>query len=180
MNKLFFTSDLHLGHKNIIALSHRPYSSVDEMDKDIIDKWNYVIDKDDVVFILGDFCFGDPQKYLNKLAGTIVFLKGDHDKWMRGCNYPHLRIIEPDGLLDEYGSQRSIILCHWSMRSWYQSHYGSWHLFGHHHNKLEPWGLSFDIGVDCWNYFPVSMEQVKEKMATLTPIVDFRNGGTIN
>ena len=180
MNKLFFTSDLHLGHKNIIALSHRPFSSVEEMNKGIIDRWNYVVDEDDTVYVLGDFCFGDPLGYIDRLAGHIIFLKGDHDKWMKGCEYLHLRIIKPAGLLDEYGNPIMITLCHWSMRSWYKSHYGSWHLFGHHHNKLEPWGLSFDVGVDCWNYFPVSMEQVKEKMATLTPIVDFRNGSTIN
>jgi calcineurin-like phosphoesterase family protein len=84
-------------------------------------------------------------------------------------------VIKPQGLLDEYGNQIVITLCHYSMRSWEMSHYASWHLYGHHHGTLEPYGLSFDVGVDCWNYYPISLEQVAEKMATLKPIVDFRN-----
>jgi calcineurin-like phosphoesterase family protein len=60
------------------------------------------------------------------------------------------------------------------MRSWDKSHYASWCLFGHHHGSLELYGLSFDVGVDCWNFFPVSLEQIDKKMSTLKPIVDFR------
>jgi calcineurin-like phosphoesterase family protein len=62
------------------------------------------------------------------------------------------------------------------MRSWDKSHYASWCLFGHHHGLLEPYGLSFDVGVDCWNFFPVSLEQIDKKMSTLKPIVVFRKG----
>ena len=45
---------------------------------------------------------------------------------------------------------------------------------GNSHGLLPPYGLSFDVGVDCWDFYPVSLEQVKEKMATLKPIIDFR------
>jgi calcineurin-like phosphoesterase family protein len=175
MNKIFFTSDTHFGHKNIIKLCNRPFSSVEEMNKGIIDRWNYVIDNDDIIYVLGDFCFDSPLKYIDKLAGHIIFIKGDHDKWMKGCEYPYLRIIKPDKLLDECGNQREMTLCHWAMRSWSKSHYASWHLFGHHHGKLEPYGLSFDVGVDTHNFFPYSLEEVCEKMSTLKPIIDLRN-----
>jgi calcineurin-like phosphoesterase family protein len=63
------------------------------------------------------------------------------------------------------------------MRSWPNSHYASWHLYGHHHGKLPPYGLSFDVGVDCWDFAPVSLGQVEEKMKTLKPIVDYRKEG---
>lgn len=63
-----------------------------------------------------------------------------------------MRIINSYGLNDEYGNSRYITLCHYSMRSWNKSHYASWCLFGHHHGSLEPYGLSFDVGVDCWNF----------------------------
>jgi calcineurin-like phosphoesterase family protein len=85
-----------------------------------------------------------------------------------------MMIIEPKELLDEYGNKRTIVLCHYAMRSWPLSHYASWHLFGHHHGRLESYGLSFDCGVDANNYYPVSLEKVEKRMSRLTPIVDFR------
>jgi calcineurin-like phosphoesterase family protein len=60
------------------------------------------------------------------------------------------------------------------MRSWPLSHYASWHLFGHHHGRLESYGLSFDCGTDTNNFYPYSLDDVCKKMATLKPIVDFR------
>jgi calcineurin-like phosphoesterase family protein len=174
MNKIFFTADTHFGHKNICRLCNRPFSSVEEMDRELITRWNYVVEDGDVVYHLGDFAFKDPDYYKEKLNGSVVFLKGDHDSWMKGVYFPSLIIIKPLGLLDEYGNQREITLCHWAMRSWQKSHYASWHLFGHHHGKLEPYGLSFDVGVDTHNFFPYSMTEISEKMATLKPVVDFR------
>jgi calcineurin-like phosphoesterase family protein len=168
---IYFTSDTHLGHAKIVEYSSRPFSSVDEMDNKIIDNWNSIISQNDTVYHLGDFCFGNRQKYNQKLNGNIIFVKGSHDN---GTTHPYLIIIKPKNLLDEYGNQRTIILCHYAMRSWHLSHYASWHLFGHHHGKLEPYGLSFDVGVDCWNYYPISLEIVENKMKDLKPIVDFR------
>ena len=60
------------------------------------------------------------------------------------------------------------------MRSWNKSHYGSWCLWGHHHNNLEPYGLSFDVGQDTHNFYPYSLNEICDKMKTLKPIVDFR------
>jgi len=168
---IWFTSDLHLGHLKIIEYSNRPFSSVEEMDNKIIDNWNSIISQNDTVYHLGDFCFNNRQKYNQRLNGNIIFIKGSHDK---GTTHPYLIIIEPKNLLDEYGNQRTIVLCHYAMRSWPLSHYASWHLFGHHHGKLEPYGLSFDVGIDCWNYFPISLDTVESKMKELKPIVDFR------
>jgi calcineurin-like phosphoesterase family protein len=56
------------------------------------------------------------------------------------------------------------------MRVWNHSHHGSWHLFGHSHGTLtdDTDSLSLDVGVDCWGYSPVSMEQLDAKMATKT------------
>jgi calcineurin-like phosphoesterase family protein len=56
------------------------------------------------------------------------------------------------------------------MRVWPKSHYGTWHLFGHSHGCLEPWGKSFDVGVDAWQMRPISINQVKEKMDTLVVV----------
>lgn len=168
---IFFTSDFHFGHKNIIRLSNRPFSTIEEMDEELIKRFNSVVKSGDTVYDLGDSFFKTPKVYAERLNGNIIRIKGSHDG---DIEQPRMLVVKPDGLLDEYGNKRYITLCHYAMRSWEKSHYASWHLYGHHHGNLEPYGLSFDVGVDCWNYFPVSLEEVSNKMSTLTPIVDYR------
>ena len=165
---IYFTSDMHLGHKNIIEYSNRPFKHVDEMDYEIIKRFNSVVKPTDTVYDLGDTFFRHTDEYLRAFCCPLIRIKGSHD---HGIDAPYMRIITA---LADNGNAVKIILCHYAMRSWEASHYGSWHLFGHHHGKLEPYGLSFDVGVDSWNFYPVSINQVAEKMATLKPIVDFR------
>ena len=54
MSKVFFTSDLHFGHTNVITLDKRPFSSVEEMDEELIKRWNKKVGKGDLVYVLGD------------------------------------------------------------------------------------------------------------------------------
>jgi len=168
---IYFTSDMHLGHKNIIKYSDRPFKSVEEMDTEIINRFNSVVKSDDTVYDLGDLCLSNFNVYKYRFNGTLIRIKGSHD---RDIKEPRMMVVTPENLFDEYRNPISITLCHYAMRSWERSHYATWHLYGHHHGKLPPYGLSFDVGVDCWNFYPVSLDQVKEKMATLKPIVDFR------
>jgi len=172
---IWFTADTHFGHENIIKYCDRPFEDVQEMDAELIRRWNVCVKPDDKVYHLGDFCWGDKKKYLSRLNGQITVLKGSHDKDFSALHLDSMLTISP--IKDEYGNPRSIVMCHYAMRSWHHSHYASWHLFGHHHGRLEPYGLSFDVGVDCWNYYPVSLEEVAKKMKTLVPFVDYRKNG---
>jgi calcineurin-like phosphoesterase family protein len=65
---------------------------------------------------------------------------------------------------------QDITLCHYALRVFNKSHHGSWHLYGHSHGTLpdDPNSLSFDVGVDCHNYFPISLDQVKKIMSKKT------------
>lgn len=141
------------------------------MDDALIANYNSVVKKGDTVYDLGDFSFKNPKEYLDRLNVLPIRIKGSHD---HDIKEPRMLVIKPNNYFDKYGDPLEITLCHYAMRSWSKSHYGSYCLFGHHHSLLEPYGLSFDVGVDCWNYYPVSLEQVIEKMSTLEPIVDFR------
>lgn len=170
---IFFTSDTHFGHTNIIKYCNRPFSTVAQMDRTCIDNWNARVGEDDTVYFLGDFCFRKAPEYQAELNGNIVFIKGSHDSWMKA---PYLLPIE----VRVGNKDKTIVLCHYAMRSWEKSHYGSWHLFGHHHGKLPPYGLSFDVGVDCWDYYPVSLEEISLRMRTLIPIVDYSKSSEIN
>ncbi len=59
---------------------------------------------------------------------------------------------------------QKIILFHYGLRTWHHDLRGSWHLYGHSHDKLPPYGKSFDVGVDSWNFTPLSFEDVKREM----------------
>ena len=78
-NNIFFTSDTHFGHANIIKYAHRPYTDVDEMNKALIDNWNSVVKPNDIVFHLGDFMFGNINRfweYRSRLNGKIYLVHG--------------------------------------------------------------------------------------------------------
>lgn len=162
---IFFTSDFHFGHANIIRHCNRPFSNVEEMNEILIERFNSRVKAGDLVYDLGDVSFKkSPEIYLSRLNGSITRIKGNHDE---NKHLPDILSYKPSGMKDNDGNQLRIVLCHYPMRSWNSSYHGSWHLFGHEHGNMPPFGLSFDIGVDCWNYYPVSLEEVAEKMRTL-------------
>ena len=78
----FYTSDLHLGHDNIIRFDNRPFGSVGEMTEEIIDNWNSVVSKNDDVYILGDFAWRNDIGYaaLKQLRGNKYFVRGENNQ----------------------------------------------------------------------------------------------------
>jgi len=173
MSNIFFTSDLHFGHEGILkhSSSSRPFSSVEKMDNKLIDNWNSEVSKNDTIYVIGDFCFKNKEyseKILNRLKGKIHLILGNHDTKVPTHKFESLSTIKeikiPD--LDARHGQQYIVLCHYAMRVWNKSHYGTWHLYGHSHGTLKdnPNSLSIDVGVDTNNLFPYSYEEIKEKM----------------
>ena len=81
---IWFTSDTHFFHENIIFLNNRPYKSVQEMNEDLIHKWNTVVGLNDIVYHLGDVGMKCSPERLNlllkRLNGKIHLIKGNHDK----------------------------------------------------------------------------------------------------
>jgi calcineurin-like phosphoesterase family protein len=160
---VFFTSDEHFGHRNIIKFCSRPYESVEEMDEDLINKFNNKVPKDGFTIHGGDFYLGRDkhlvnQRYVNRLNGSHLFLMGSHDKWLDNSKAHELVELMING--------QKIVVCHYAMRVWPASHYNSWLLYGHSHGGLPSEGKSFDIGVDNNGYEPVSYDDIKSIMAT--------------
>lgn len=80
--RILFTADTHFGHRNIIRYCNRPFYSVEEMDETLINNWNKVVDKEDVVFHLGDFAVGGAALWSNllqRLNGKVYLIMGNHD-----------------------------------------------------------------------------------------------------
>lgn len=84
MNRIYFISDLHLSHNNIIKYCNRPYENVEDMNNDIIKRWNSVVSKNDTVWVLGDIGLGKKEnikKLLLQLNGHKKLIMGNHDRW---------------------------------------------------------------------------------------------------
>lgn len=166
---IWFSSDLHLSHKNICYYANRPFSFVDEMNEVLIQNWNNVVGLNDIVYHLGDFSFGNASSQIKLLNGTKFFVRGNHEKPLINAigekNVPYMRIIKVENYPD-------IILCHYAMRVWHKSHFGSYCLFGHSHGKLEPYKKSVDVGVDSnWitgkkEYRPFNIEEIHNFLKT--------------
>lgn len=157
----FFTADTHFGHKNVIAMCNRPFSSVEEMDEALIRNWNKKVRPFDTVYHLGDFKLragASIRKYLDRLHGKVHLIRGNHDHKAGKLDLAGFASVD-DLLLLKYG-QRRVVLCHYAMRIWPEKHYGAIMLFGHSHGALPPLGRSFDVGVDSQGFKPISLEEV--------------------
>lgn len=179
MANIFFTADTHWGHANIIKYCNRPFMTKMDHDEALIERWNSVVQPNDHVYHLGDVGFGSPQylhKILQKLRGKIYLIKGNHDgPALREPACQRFQFIKDVHFLttQHKGKKYQIFLSHYAHRTWNHSNHGAFHLFGHSHSNLPSYGLSFDVGVDCWNFTPISLDDVIEKMNSLNIQLDY-------
>ena len=176
---LFFTSDTHFGHENIIKFCNRPFKTTQEMDDTLIQNWNNTIGPEDTVFHLGDFAFGGSQVWnnaLNRLNGHKVLIIGNHDlKNLRQGYMSHFEAVLPQAQLQI--EDRAVYLNHYPFLCYGGSYRGEkgavYQLFGHVHSGPNSTGLDsdrlkycfsyqYDVGVDNNNFTPVSWEKIKE------------------
>jgi calcineurin-like phosphoesterase family protein len=151
----FFTSDLHFHHKRILEFCKNTRggcTSVSEMNEKIIANWNSQVSAGDIVYHLGDFCFGTEDEtvdILTLLNGSKHFIIGNHDAVLRR---PRVRALLAD--LKDYKEIKlrdtKICLFHFPMHEWHQCHRGSFHLFGHvHETYRKVRGKSLNVGLDA-------------------------------
>lgn len=176
---IYFSSDFHLGHKNITGpkisnwpSGYRNFNSIEEMDRTILEGINNTVEQDDTLYFLGDFAYSSCkslQSYRDRIiCKNIIFLKGNHDrtsdiKKIAGILHSALE-IDIDGI--------RVCMSHYAHRVWNKSHHGSIHLYGHSHASLEeqPWGKSMDVGIDnayrlTGEWRPFSWEEIKKIMS---------------
>lgn len=183
MSNIFFTGCTHFGHANIIRLANRPFSSVDEMDHELIERWNKTVGKKDIVYHLGDFGYVNREqidRLLPQLNGQKILIHGNHDDsrviyasgWWYETNYHELNTAE----------SQKLILFHYPIEDWNGRWKGSIHLHCHTHaknfrnpslpnpensaldlgNRL-PGGLAcnrFNVGVDATDFAPVALDTI--------------------
>ena len=173
-DKVFFTSDPHFGHKNIIRFCNRPYEDLDEMHKDMIERWNNNVPKDGIVFILGDIAFhmskNKIKDILNQLNGKKYLIMGNHDRLDSlplEC-FEHIsmmdQIVIKSNNIDGEGEYTTCILSHYPLMRWAGVTRGVISLHGHEHGNIPNKEYMFnqmDVGWDTFGQ-PYSWKDICE------------------
>jgi len=176
MKDTWFTADTHAWHGNIIGYCNRPWMDSREMTHALADNINDCVPAYGTLYHLGDWSWGNKmwvQGFRDMInCNNIVLVLGNHDKMIRKDRDLQRMFTKVTDIAElNFGKRQKIVMCHYSMRVWNASFHGSWHLYGHSHGTLpeDPASLSFDVGVDCWDYKPVSMDQIADKMKKKEP-----------
>lgn len=200
----WFMSDPHYGHKNIVRgqtswdsiQKCRPFNSVEEMNATLVKNINKKVDRNDIVYCLGDWSFGGLEnvfKFRDQLnVQTIHLIYGNHDHHIENNRLqPNsgIRIRSTQSLFQstQYYLRKKIngqdmVLCHYAMRTWDKGHHGTWMLYGHSHGTL-PWYENFktmDVGIDTHPEFrPYHFDEIDSIMKNKVPLlVDHHNEKT--
>lgn len=186
MQKIFFTADTHFGHENVIQFDKRPFASVEEMDAELIKKWNNKVGKGDLVYVLGDMIWKSLTNYaeplIKSLNGQIILIKGNHDRFISNAKAKKALagIKDYDDIVVtlENGNKRRCILSHYFM-PFYNGHlHQTILLHGHSHSSKEceteremsqmliqrgfPNEI-YNVGCMHWNYEPVTLDEILVK-----------------
>ena len=123
-NNIYFTADLHLGHKKILDLANRDFDNIEKHDNYIIEKYNKIIDNEDICYILGDICWNQSynsyKELFAKLNGKKYIILGNHD------NKQNLIRCQKEGLIESVKESQiinigsnTIHLTHYPLLEWF-------------------------------------------------------------
>lgn len=136
----FYISDLHFGHSNVIRFDHRPFRDREEMDRVLIHLWNSRVEKDDIVYIVGDFCCRNGNSadwYLRQLKGHKHLIIGNHDGDTLKNEKAMSHFESVNKMLHVTDGDKEICLCHFPIAEWNGYHKGHWHIYGHIHGRKD-------------------------------------------
>lgn len=163
---VYFTADMHFGHRAIINMQNRPFESVEEMDRVMLQNFNSVVHKNDTVYILGDIChhmtIEEADALIRKMNGKKYLIMGNHDKKYDSGLFEDIRDFMKVSVDGHY-----FALMHYPMLSWPKMSLGGYQLHGHIHARMDynkanrAEGIRrYDVGVEANDYFPVSAKQI--------------------
>lgn len=168
---IYFISDTHFGHYNIIRLCNRPFSSLEEMNETLIENWNRKVTNRDTIYILGDLFFRATEvtPILERLKGQKHLIVGNHDSsWMKDVDLNrYFKRVEL--MMELHDGKRQMTLCHYPMLSW-RADQKTYMLYGHIHNNIQDdyWPLilrrprMLNASVEVNNYEPVTFDELVE------------------
>jgi calcineurin-like phosphoesterase family protein len=163
---VYFISDLHLGHERLCKGLRQ--MSAEESDELIINNWNKIVKKKDVVYILGDIVMEDPKKvegYLNRLHGIKYIIGGNHDTRKVCQKYQELN-IPVMGCVEYKGFICTHIPIHPNEVKFFKGNiHGHIHLKGKLdesvYNPTDPIGRYYNVNCEFHNYTPIPFEKIE-------------------
>lgn len=158
---IYVWADTHFGHAGILrhCPDSRPYDTVEQMNRELVFRWNSVVTSKDRVYLLGDFGFGkDLPEIFAELRGEKHLVMGNHDEQNPVVGKLGWESVSDIVTLREDGVRA--VACHYPLESWKSSNRGYLMLHGHSHGTLSrTLPRRFDVGVDV-RPSPVSLAQL--------------------
>jgi calcineurin-like phosphoesterase family protein len=160
---VYFISDTHFGHGWALRFRDRPFPSLDAMDEAMVERWNETVGPEDTVWHLGDFALGRQPYFaarlLSRLNGRKRLILGNND----GPDTVALPGWESVGHYAEIEHEGTwLVMCHYPFRTWNGMYKGAINLHGHSHGKLAPMPRQVDVGVDVWDFRPITLDRIKD------------------
>ena len=176
MSTHWYTADLHLGHERVVSLCARPFRSAAHMDGVLIERLWERVGEGDVLWIVGDFAHGEKARndaaWLEGVFGQLPgaekhLVIGNHDG-------AATQALPWDGVhqlaeVADPAADRPAVLCHYPMMTWAGARKGALHLFGHVHDRWQGSRGAVNVGVDQWDYRPVTWAEAARRGAKLPP-----------
>jgi calcineurin-like phosphoesterase family protein len=158
---VLFTSDTHFGDPRVLRIDKRPFGSIPEHDEALIARWNEAVGPDDEVWHLGDFALHvKPERIaelLRLLNGRKHLITGNNDG-PATLSAPGWASVQAYAEINVDGTW--LVLCHYAFRTWKNMGKGWIDLHGHSHGRLKVQTRQFDVGVDIWDYRPVTLATI--------------------
>lgn len=192
MSSIWFTSDLHFYHNNVIRYCDRPYISVEEMNEKLIANWNNTVKPEDTIYCMGDLSLAirPVELFSNRLIGNKKLVPGNHDwchpankkakgerlsNWIKHYENFGWEILPLHSELNIEGVS-TVNMSHMPYKGdTTDTRHENYRLIddgrvlicGHVHEKwktkVTPNGtLMINVGVDVWNYIPVSLTEITQ------------------
>lgn len=173
---IYYIADIHFRDQKIFNKCHRPFSSVEEMEQVVINKWNKKVEDGDIVYVLGDIGKDDDPSTITifkKLKGHKHLIVGNHDHDM-------LEDIKESGAFESIkfidlinDGDYKVCLCHYPLMDWMEFNRDGLLVYGHIHNKTEENGYAYKLmkdyyknlkayncGVDVTGFEPRTLKQL--------------------
>jgi calcineurin-like phosphoesterase family protein len=155
----------------------RPFKSIEQMDETILKRWNDRVKENDIVYVLGDVCWGynsqKIEKTIGKLNGIKHLIYGNHDRLGPHKLSKVWATMQP--YLDTTIENKQVVMMHYPIADWHGAYRKSIHLYGHCHGNFDLASIAqnlphhnnrcMDVGVDTNNFYPYSWDEIKAKLS---------------
>ena len=173
----YYIADTHFGHESVLRFDNRPFCSIEENDRTLIEYWNARVTNNDHIYIIGDFAYRNekPEEwYLKRLSGKKHLIIGNHDQKLLK-NEAAMKYFETvEKMMHVSDGRHQICLCHYPLAEWYGFYKGHYHIYGHIHNSendiaqfMHSRKRALNAGCMVNGYMPVTFEELVQNRSSL-------------